>query len=127
MTAAARAVPTEHAEQVRVCRWFAIAHRKQAGALVAIPNAGKRSHALAKRMKSEGMQAGVLDLCLRLPRNGHAGLWIEMKRRDATRSDVTDEQFADIGYLLRNGYAATWCAGADEAIQTITAYLEGES
>lgn len=121
--ATARQIPTEHAEQVRVINWFSMAYRQHRGALIAIPNAGKRSHQTAARMRAEGLLAGVLDLNLRLPSGQHAGLWLELKRRDATRADVTDDQYADIGYLLRNGYAATWAAGADEAIRIITAYL----
>lgn len=117
--------PTEHAEQAALIRWFSVKYRNQypADCLVALPNAGKRSFAVGKRMREEGLRKGALDLCLRIPSGGAHGLWIEMKRADETKGAVSDEQFADIGLCLRMGYAATWCAGWQEAAAVIDAYL----
>jgi hypothetical protein len=119
-------VATEHAEQVALVRWFSVKYRHQypADCLVALPNAGKRSFVVGKRMRSEGLRKGALDLFLRIPSGGAHGLWIEMKREGATKSSVDDDQFADIGLCLRMGYAATWCAGCTEAMAVIDAYLE---
>jgi hypothetical protein len=124
MTAAA--APSEHAEQAALIRWFSVKYRNQypADCLVALPNAGKRSFVVGKRMRAEGLRKGALDLFLSIPVAGASGLWVEMKRANATRAELTDEQFADIGLRIRMGYAATWCAGWQEAAAVIDAYLE---
>ena len=44
-----------------------------------MPNGGKRNPAEAARFKAMGVKAGVPDLCLPVPMNGYAGLYIEMK------------------------------------------------
>jgi len=117
--------PTEHWEQATLIRWFSVKYRGRypADCLVAMPNAGKRSFAVGRRMRQEGLRKGALDLCLRIPSQGAHGLWIEMKREGATRCDVDDDQFGDIGLLRSHGYVATWCAGHREAIAVIEAYL----
>lgn len=120
-------VPSEHWEQAQLVRWFSVKYRNRypADCLIATPNAGKRSFTVGKRMRQEGLRKGALDLMLRIPSAGAHGLMIEMKRDGATRSEVTDEQFGDIGLCLSMGYAATWCAGHREAIAVIEAYLGG--
>ena len=93
--------------------------------LFAIPNGGSRHKAEAKRLKAEGVRAGVPDLQLVVPRNGFHGLFVEMKRRSGILSDIKQEQ-KDWHYKLRKkGYAVTVDFGFDMAIQEITDYLNG--
>lgn len=93
--------------------------------LFAIPNGGSRHKAEAKRLKAEGVRAGVPDLQLVVPRNGLHGLFVEMKRRDGVPSDIKQEQ-KDWHYKLRQkGYAVTVAFGFDMARQAITDYLNG--
>jgi hypothetical protein len=128
----ARPRPTEADEQATVVTWFRMTYPKYAGCLVASGNglhiggktAGQKAAHWANFKRTGGVD-GLCDLFLRVPSGGAHGMFIEMKRQHATRSDVTDEQFADIGLSIRMGYAATWCAGAHEAVAAIEAYLEG--
>ena len=46
--------------------------------LYAIPNARKRSFAMAKFLQAEGMRPGVPDMCLPVAMNGFHGLHVEM-------------------------------------------------
>ena len=130
VAAARRKVPPEREEQVRVVSWFHQAHRAYRGCLVASGNGlsigGNTARQKAAHWQSflrQGGQPGASDLFLMVPRGRFAGLWIEMKRRDGSRHDVTDEEFLHIGLALRMGYQATWCAGSDEAISVISNYL----
>ncbi|MCI0420954.1 MAG: hypothetical protein L0312_17270, partial [Acidobacteria bacterium] len=47
--------------------------------LYAVPNGGYRNLYVARKLKSEGVMAGVADLCLPAPRRGYHGLYLEMK------------------------------------------------
>jgi hypothetical protein len=49
-----------------------------------------------------------------------------MKKTGGVPSDLSAEQKAYIQELHSRGYAAVWCAGAEEAIGTIRRYLAGE-
>ena len=124
--------PLETVEQQRVILW---ADRRKVGAdtvgsfLFAIPNGGSRARTTARfsseafRMKREGIRPGVPDLMLAVPKNGLAGLFIEMKRAVKSLSRVSEEQkqwhkrLSDIGYKVVVAY------GADEAISSICEYL----
>jgi hypothetical protein len=45
----------------------------------AVPNGGHRDIRVARRMKGEGVRAGVWDIFVPIPRNGCPGLWLEFK------------------------------------------------
>jgi hypothetical protein len=129
-TAARRTVPLERDEQARVVSWFHQAHRAYRGCLSASGNGlhigGNTARQKAAHWASfmrQGGQPGFSDLFLMVPRGPYAGLFIEMKRADGTRGDVSDDEFLHIGLALRMGYQATWCAGAAEAIGVINDYL----
>ena len=121
-----RVKTTEHAEQAAVVKWWAYSC-KQYGlpefALLAIPNAAKRSHALASYLKAEGLRAGVPDLFLAVPRKWPdvPGLWIEMKVHP---NKPTPSQQAVILYLRQHGYHVHVCYSASEAIHVIETYLK---
>jgi hypothetical protein len=88
------------------------------------------------RMKAQGVQAGVLDLCLPLPMkllpNGpqapviyFAGLYIEMKKpgvRNHRNGGASDDQMDWIKYLNEVGYKAVICHSWREACIAILAY-----
>jgi len=88
----------------------------------AIPNAAKRGPALAAIMKAEGMKAGVPDVCIPVPRNGHHGLYIEMKRSDGG-AGPTEEQACWIRGLSAHGYRAEVCKGFESARRVVVDYL----
>ncbi len=90
--------------------------------VVHIPNEGKRSMAYGARMKRLGMKKGFPDLFFPSPRLGYHGLMIEMKTDRKSR--VSPEQKGWILYLQKQGYCATVCYGADEAIAELKKYFE---
>ncbi len=116
--------PTEHDEQVALIQWWALVHHRFGVAerlLFAIPNAGAGSQkGQAGKMKAEGVRQGIPDLFLSVPRGGHHGLYIEMKRRT---KKPRPEQFTMLATLNEQGYMAIWCDSAELAMGEITEYL----
>lgn len=102
--------------------------------LYAIPNGGNRHIVTARKLKAEGVNPGVPDLCLPYPKiysdgwdkeTQWHGLYIEMKTRTPMGS-VSPDQEDWIDYLRGVGYKVAVCWNADEAIQAIEDYLNGE-
>lgn len=129
MTAMLKLKATEHQEQVAVVRWFRLQYPRLRGCLFAVPNgshlAGTPVQRAKKmqRAKAEGLQVGVSDLFLMVPKGPFAGLWIEMKREKYSPSDVSEEQRAFIALAKDQGYQACVCGGAKAAMATIAGYL----
>ena len=87
-----------------------------------VPNGGKRNAAEAARFKAMGVKAGVPDLCLPVPMNGYAGLYIEMKYG---KNKPTDSQNKWIAALRQQGYKVAVCYGGMEATKELETYLLG--
>lgn len=115
---------TEHQEQVALLRWWRLFPGKEEAQLLAIPNGGKRTLAMAAWLKAEGMTKGVPDLFLAAGRRGCHGLWIEMKRADGKPSDVRPEQKAMLQRLREAGYGTAVCFGWKQAADAIEQYLK---
>jgi hypothetical protein len=117
---------TEHQEQAALFKWAAL----QQGTLpvlrylYAIPNGGKRNIAVAAKLKAEGVKPGVPDLALDVAARGFHGLRIEMKRVNASPSDVSEEQRDWHKFLTSQGYCVRVCRGWLEGRQTLLWYLE---
>lgn len=88
-----------------------------------IPNGGKRNAREARKLKRQGVRAGVPDLCIPIPVGKWHGLYIEMK---VGRNKTTELQDKWLGLLLRNGYAVAVCYGSEKAIAAIQRYMKGE-
>ena len=74
-------------------------------------------------MKRQGVRRGVPDLFLPIPRGGYFGLWIEMKRTNASPSDTSDAQ-RDWHELLREqGYCVYICKGCLRAWRVLVWYM----
>ena len=71
-----RKLASEHSLQASLLEFLAL-NARQNVFWFAIPNAGKRSWHVARRMKVEGLTAGVADICIMLP--GGSVLWLELK------------------------------------------------
>ncbi len=105
----------EHEHQKALIRWASRAYLPAApdippGAtvaayLLAIPNGGQRSPREAARLRAEGVKAGVSDLLLPIPRNGNAGLWIELK---APKKKPTPAQREWLDRMNQAGYRAEY-------------------
>ena len=88
-----------------------------------IPNGGWRGKIAGLRMKRQGVRRGVPDLFLPIPRGGYFGLWIEMKRTNASPSDTSDAQ-RDWHELLREqGYCVYICKGCLRAWRVLVWYM----
>ena len=119
-------VPTEHQEQSAVIGWWRSAHSQYnlpEFALFAIPNGGARDVITGARLKAEGVRKGVVDLCLPVQSHGFHGWWGELKRRNASPSDIKQEQREFIAYLKDAGYTADVHFSADSVIASIKEYL----
>jgi hypothetical protein len=114
--------PDEHLEQSWVVAQ-ADKMKRKVGDLkfYAVPNGGFRDFQTAKRLKHEGVSAGVPDLCFPVARGRYHGLYIEMKKKyDSTLSDAQKLWIED---LRENGFMAECCKGGDVALETLKAYL----
>lgn len=87
-----------------------------------IPNERICDPIQGKRLKLMGVKRGVPDLCLPVPNQGYAGLYIELK---APNGKIGEEQNWWICELEKRGYKAAVCYGFDSAVNTILKYLEG--
>lgn len=94
--------------------------------LTASANGELRNKIIAKRLKLMGVKAGVSDIFFAYPFKGYAGLWIELKRKNATQSHLKPEQKEWLRRMCDAGYMAKMAAGADEAWEIITSYLDGK-
>jgi len=68
--------------------------------LYAVPNGGDRDLRVARKLKAEGVMAGVADLCLPAARRGYHGLYLELKSEDGV---ATKEQKAFLRGVLEEG------------------------
>lgn len=113
---------SEHDEQTSVFAWKNMLQNKyvELGMLFAVPNAGKRSIGAARYYLAEGLQPGVPDIFLPVPKNGKCGLVIEMKVKP---NKVTPEQKWWLASLESFGWKTSVCYSADEAIKVVCDYL----
>lgn len=112
----------EHNSQVTVFTWAQEKNGLYPGLrnLFAVPNAGKRSIAMAKYLKAEGMRTGVPDIVLAWPSGKYHGLFIEMKYG---RNKPTPAQRQWLDRLQAAGYKTSVCYSSAEAIEVIEDYL----
>ena len=119
-------VPSEASEQEALFAWARMAARRDARLelLFAVPN-GTSASSIAEAMKAKrtGRKRGVPDVCLPVASQGRHGLFVELKRRNGTASDVSDPQQDWISRLDAQGYRAVVCFGWDQAKQEIERYL----
>lgn len=112
----------EHLAQVAVVTWAALAKQEfpELGLLFAIPNGGHRNVIVARKLKAEGVRAGVPDLMLPVARGKWHGLFIEMK---AGKNQPSAEQSALLLRLDGQGYLTAVCHSSESAILLLREYL----
>ena len=76
------------------------------------------------KLKKEGLEPGIPDLCIPTARGGYFGLYIEMKDRNKTETSLSKLQALKLKYLKAQGYKSIWCAGASTAIKVINDYMK---
>lgn len=95
---------------------------KETGALrlFAVPNGGIRHIQEAVRLKAEGVQRGIPDLVLPIPRGNHCGAYLELK---AGKGRLREEQKDWLRFLEAQGYAVEVSWTAQDALQFLRDYL----
>lgn len=88
--------------------------------IFSIPNAAKRSYALARYMQAEGLTAGVPDVFVAIPKGIYHGLFLEFK---AGKNKLSGFQELFIENARRNGYYVLVCYSCEEAIAGLRSYL----
>lgn len=111
----------EHNSQRLLVAWFRDRYPHLAAVFFAIPNGGARDPATGRKLKEEGALKGIPDLMLAVPRNGKAGLFLEMKTHTGT---VAKDQRAAHEALREQGYAVEVARGYEAAKAVILSYLE---
>lgn len=115
---------SEREEQIALFQWVAemlrLGKYPELRFLFHIPNERCCTPAQGMLLKRMGVKKGVPDLCLPAPKKGYHGLYIELK---SVKGRPTKEQKEWIEELQRQGYDASVCFGAREAMNKITKYL----
>jgi hypothetical protein len=88
--------------------------------LYAVPNGGDRNIRVARKLKAEGVLAGVADLCLPAARRGYHGLYLEMKSEEGV---ANEEQKEFLRGVSGEGYCAVIAQGVDEARAALGWYI----
>lgn len=86
----------------------------------AIPNGSARHYVVGKKLKEEGVKAGVLDTHLPVARGNYHSLWIEFKRPGET---LSDKQKIWSQFLKDEGNCVEVCTSAEAAWTVTRHYL----
>lgn len=134
----------EHQEQVALFNWAKFCENKcpLLRMMFSIPNGGKRHITVARKLKAEGVKAGVPDIFLPVPVEGFVketseesekfysgilkpvkipGLFIEMK---VGKNKLTENQVGWFNELKKHGYQYNICYSWIEAAKVICEYLD---
>ncbi len=114
----------EHQEAVALFHWWTISSNRfgvDSRLFAAIPNGGHRHIGAAKKLKAEGVQAGMPDYFLFVPMGPFKGLAIELKAPITGR--LSDSQKGIKRLMLEQGYDFKVCFGWDEPRKAIESYL----
>lgn len=116
---------TEHEHQAALFHWAKLheGNIPELALLYANPLGGYRPKATGRRMKREGVKAGIPDITLPVARGGDHGLYIEMK---AGKNKPTKAQEWWITQLTKQGYRVVVCWDWTIARDTILEYLKGD-
>jgi hypothetical protein len=113
---------SEHDEQVELFRW-----KQEMTPLIpelewlhAIPNGGRRSTFVARKMKAEGTTPGIFDVFLPVASGGYHGFYLEMKfgKNKMSQHQTRFQRFVD-GNGFKTGVFYSW----QEAARGLLEYL----
>lgn len=116
-----KAKPRQHESELQkqCVRWFRIKYPQYI--LFSIPNGGSRNAIEAKRLKAEGVVAGVADLQLLFGNGIYNALFIEMK---VGKNKQSENQIAFQQYCDKNNYKYVVCYSFDEFEKEIDEYIK---
>lgn len=93
--------------------------------IYAIPNGGKRNIGVARKMKAEGQESGVLDINIDVPCGGYPGMRIETK---VPGGKLTENQLKFLRLYQKAGFLVFVCTSTQDILSTIESYFKlGES
>ena len=108
--------PLEFFEQVGFLEWFESKFPRVR--IFAIPNGGKRSIATAKKLKKEGVKAGVPDLFI-----PEWNVWVEMKRKKGGRVSPVQKDWHE--YLVNScGHTVIVGHGSEDASRQVMDFVK---
>lgn len=111
----------EHKLQVSMVNWFRLQYPSMRHNLFAVPNGGRRDASTGRRLKDEGVLAGVSDLIL-LKSNQHYGaLLIEIKTKKGTQRESQKEWESKI---TADGYKYVVVRSLDDFIKEVDDYFK---
>ena len=109
----------EHLLQVQCINWFRLQYPKEL--IYAIPNGGQRNIITAKKLKAEGVTAGIPDLFVAAACGGYNGMYIELK--NGKQGIVSENQKRIIAHLQNKGYKVVVSRSFEDFTSIINAYL----
>lgn len=110
----------EHQLQCACVHWYRFAYARFSDLLFAIPNGGRRDVVTGRKLKDEGVLAGVADLFLAIPNREYHGLFIEMKT-DKGRQSEAQKNFQRA--VTGAGYNYAICRSKEDFSAVVTSYL----
>lgn len=115
---------SEHSEQVFVFQWADLQMGKwpELEFMFHVPNGMKTTAKIKHMFKQAGLRPGCPDIWLPVPRRGYNGLVIELK---LPGQKPRDNQVRWLDFLSSQNWFATTCEGGDDAVETLTWYMEG--
>lgn len=112
----------EQGEQISVASW--LDYHMPWVIWFHVPNEGKRKRA-GVEAKQMGMKSGVSDIIILSHGRLHDNAAIEIKRRDRTKSRVSDDQKIFLNQNAKEGNFAALCYGKEETLRAIRIYFTG--
>lgn len=104
---------------IKHCKTMAIVHDCYKF-IYAVPNGGQRDVRVAKKLKAEGVLAGVSDLVIPWASHPYHGAYIEVKTENGR---LSDNQKEFLRAMAGRGYYAVTVYGLADAIEVIDNYL----
>jgi hypothetical protein len=121
MVGLARRAQVEHTEQVKLVQRVRAFYPDVI--IAAIPNGGSRTAQERLRLYSEGVLAGMPDLCVLRPSKGFCGLFVEMKTQEGV---VAAAQKNVARRLNAAGYLCLVARSCADGFKLIEEYLDDD-
>ena len=112
----------EHKLQVNCVRYFRYQFPDKL--IFAVPNGAQRNIVTARKLKDEGVLAGIPDLVIASANDNWHGLYIELKNGKAGR--VSDHQYDAMQKLTEEGYRCAVVRTFEEFVAVVQDYFGEE-
>lgn len=107
-------------QQIACMTWLQYAYPNAWEVMFAIPNEGKTSYVMGKKLKLAGMKAGIPDLFLPVAKQNFNGLFVETKTKLGRLSTAQKDMHLK---LIAKGYCVKTCYSLEQFIEVISCYL----